>query len=116
MNLANAFRMMGVIARGKDQSLSVTDHREWVDLQDMADAGLVEVSAGGTEAKPILYLERLTDQGRTFLRAFPDAAPGAAIPVVSVEPNHNSTVADRCGEVANKWRKKFVAMHLQEVQ
>ncbi len=116
MNLANAHRMMGAVACGKDQRLSVTDRGEWVDLQDMANAGLVEVSAGGTEAEPILYLERLTDQGRTFLRAFPDAAPGVAIPVVSEEPNLSGTVAGRCGEVANKWQNRFVGMHLQEAQ
>jgi DNA-binding PadR family transcriptional regulator len=116
MNLVYAHRLMGAAARQENARLSVTNRSERKELQEMADAGLVEITAEGSDAEPALRLERLTDLGRTFLRAFRTEAPGTAFPITVEKRIESQERADSSAASVSKWRNKFLVMQLDGIR
>ena len=115
MNLIYAHRLLLDRSREGEQRMLVSDRSECTQLQEMAAAGLVEVTRRGTLTAPSVILERLTDLGRTFLRAFPQGMPGAEIPPATQERSESEKRADSCAVAVGKWRGKFAAMQQAEV-
>lgn len=79
MNLNYVHQMMVDASQRERPGILVTDLLGCGEVEQMAAAGLIEVSKHGTNVAPAVKIERLTDLGRSFLRVFP-AAPPAPIP------------------------------------
>ena len=115
MNLIYAHRLLLDFSQQGEQQQLVSDRSECIQLQEMAAAGLVEVTRRGPPTAPAVILERLTDLGRTFLRAFPQGMPGAKIPPATPERSESEKRADSCAVAVGKWQGKFAAMQQAEI-
>ncbi len=115
MNLIYAHRLLLDRSQPGTQPLLISDRAECTQLQDLAAAGLVEVTRRGTFTAPAITLERLTDLGHTFLRAFPEGMPGTEISLVTMERSESERRADSCAVAVGKWKGKFAAMKQAEV-
>ena len=116
MNLDYAYRVMGAAAREESARLTVTHRDERNELQEMAAAGLVEITAEGTDAETALRLEGLTNLGRTFLRAFRTGAPRTTFPITVEKRTETQERVDSCAAAVSKWRDKLVVMKTNEVR
>ena len=96
MDLDYAYRVMAAATRGESAGLPITQRDEQKKLQEMAAAGLVEITAEGTDVEPVLRLEGLTNLGRTFLRAFRTGAPGTTFPISVKKCTETQERADSC--------------------
>ena len=114
MDLDYAYRVMAAATRGESAGLPITQRDEQKKLQEMAAAGLVEITAEGTDVEPVLRLEGLTNLGRTFLRAFRTGAPRTRLPISLEKRTEAEERVDSCAAAVSKWPDKFVVMKINE--
>jgi hypothetical protein len=111
MNLVYAHQLLVAAGQQRDRSFQVIGSSGCEEVQRMAAAGLVEISIQGNRTEPAVSIERLTDFGRTFLRAF--AAP---LPLAKEERTPTEPRSASCAAAVSKWRDKFVAMQMREAR
>jgi hypothetical protein len=70
MNLAYVHRLLIAADEQPDEHLKVLGRRADREVRLMAGAGLVEATLSNGKGEPFTSINRLTDLGRTFLRAF----------------------------------------------
>lgn len=109
MNLIYTHRLLAAAVRRSEQRRPVTERSARKQLEEMAAAGLVEMTDQGTNAHPCIYLERLTSLGHSFLRAFPEGVPDITVPVATKEWSASEKRADPRAAAVGKWRGKFAA-------
>lgn len=73
MNLAYVHRLLIAADQQPDAHLKVLGWRADCEVRLMAEAGLVEATLNDSEDESFTSINRLTDLGRTFLRAFKDS-------------------------------------------
>ncbi|MEP6975307.1 MAG: hypothetical protein ABI787_05380 [Spartobacteria bacterium] len=115
MNVINTHRLLAAVARQSEPHRPVTECFEREQLEELAAAGLVEMTDRGTDDHLSACLERLTPLGHTFLLASPGGMPGSVVPVPTKERSVSDQQADSCAAAVGKWRGKFAAMQLAEV-
>jgi hypothetical protein len=69
MNLAYVHRLLIAADEQRDGHLKVVGQRADCEVRLMAKAGLVEATLSDGNGEPFTSINRLTDLGRTFLRA-----------------------------------------------
>lgn len=77
MNLAYVHRLLVAADQQPDEHLKVLGWRANYEVRLMAEAGLVEATLNDGKDESFTSINRLTDLGHTFLRAF----KGSPIPV-----------------------------------
>jgi len=70
MNLAYVHRLLIAADQQPDAPLKVLGWRADCEVRLMAEAGLVEATLNDSKDGSFTSIDRLTDLGRTFLRAF----------------------------------------------
>jgi hypothetical protein len=70
MNLAYVHRLLIAADEQRDGHLKVVGQRADCEVRLMAKAGLVEAILSDGKGEPFTFINRLTDLGRTLLRAF----------------------------------------------
>ena len=71
MDLNYVHRLMVGAAGRSTPGVRVTDARGCKEINQMAAAGLIEMSSHGSRLRPVVAIERLTDLGRCFHPGFP---------------------------------------------
>ncbi len=113
MNFNHAHQLMTAAAQS-GPGLRLTARCDCRELQEMATAGLVEISVEGNEDQPkAVSIVRLTPLGSTFLYCFDPSGPSRArfrvVPAQSAAPSFDAPAVA-------KWRNKFVEMRMREVR
>ncbi len=75
----------------------------------LAEVGLVEATLSDGQPGSFTAINRLTDLGETFLRAFSDRSISAPVPVTPEPHSANKWQPDPSVTVIDKWKMNFAA-------
>ncbi len=114
MNFNHARQLLTAAAAQSGPSQKMTARSDCEQRQEMATAGLIEISIEGSEDQPeAVSIVRLTALGSTFLYCFiPSGQSRSPLPVAAAQ----SAPPRSDAPAVAKWRDKFAEMRMREVR